>query len=284
MKIGDFMRASAVLELVRPHNCVLAGLAVLAGVVVAAGEAHSLQIALAFAAAFAICGAGNAINDYCDRKIDAINRPWRPIPSRRLKVSEALKISRGLFIVGIVLAALVNLPCLGLAALNSVVLVVYSGELKRRGLVGNLAIGFLVGSTFLFGGLVVGELLAVGILAVMAGLSTVGRELIKDIQDMRGDRAIGLVTFPLQHGKRATAALATVFISAAIALAPVPYALGLFSMLAYLTPVTVAVAFFIASAVVILENRKVWATKRASLGCKIGMGLGLLAFLAGAIV
>jgi hypothetical protein len=54
-------------------------------------------------------------------------------------------------------------------------------------------------------------------------------------------------------------------------------------MLAYLTPVTVAVAFFIASAVVIMGDQKLWAAKRSSLGCKIGMGLGLLAFLVGAL-
>jgi len=195
------------LELIRPLNCLLAGLAVLIGAIVAGGGELPYVAGVAFAAAALISGAGNAVNDYFDKDIDAVNRPHRPIPSGMLSARTAVTLGSGLFGVGVVLAALINLPCLALAALNSAILVIYSAELKRRGLAGNLTIGYLVGSTFLFGGLAVSEISVVGILAIMAVLSTVGRELIKGIEDMRGDRKLGLRTFPLRYGAGKAAVL-----------------------------------------------------------------------------
>jgi len=282
--------------LVRPWNCILAGLAVLVGVFIAGKTFHFngelvgidwtfyefVRAALAFAAAALITGAGNTINDYFDRRIDKVNRPDRPIPSGRIKAPEALTISQTLFIVGIFLTVFVNVACVLLAALNSLMLAFYAAGLKRRGFAGNLVIGYLVGSTFLFGGLVIGEIQAAGILAAMAALSTVGRELVKGIEDMRGDRASGLSTFPVRYGARKAAALAAAFIAAAIVLAPLPRILDIFGPV-YLWVVTASIIAFVWSAALILKSQKPKAAGSASLGCKIAMGLGMLAFLAGAV-
>ena len=279
------------LELARPLNCLLTGVAVLIGAVVAL---HRLDMPgevalLAFAAAALVAAAGNAINDYFDRKIDRINRPWRPIPSGRVKIGEALAFAQILFVLGILLALFLNPYCFLLAALNSLVLASYSWRLKREGLVGNLSIGYLVGSTFLFGGLAAGipgespfipkELL---VLVFMAGLSTMGRELIKDIEDMRGDQRLGFRSFPLCHGARNAAVLAALFIGAAVALSPIPYWFGLFGW-AYLVFVVPSIAVFISAIATIARKQNPKSAKRASLVCKIAMGLGLLAFLAGVL-
>ncbi|MCS7131889.1 MAG: UbiA family prenyltransferase [Hadesarchaea archaeon] len=295
------MRLPASLELVRPHNCLLAGSAVLMGFIIAARSCSvpltqaPLAAALAFAVAAIVCAGGNAVNDYCDREIDAINRPERPIPSGRLTPQRALGMARYLFIIGVILAIPLGAPCILLAALNSLVLVLYAAELKRRGLVGNLTIGYLVGSTFLFGGLaagelkgmgaaslVAGELRAVSVLAAMAALSTVGRELIKDIEDMKGDRELGLRTFPIDRGAKSAAALAIAFIATALALSPLPYALGLFGP-RYLAFVSASALAFALAALMIARDQRRRSAARASTTCKIAMGIGLLAFLAGAI-
>jgi geranylgeranylglycerol-phosphate geranylgeranyltransferase len=281
------MRLPASLDLVRLHNCVLAGIAVLVGMIVAVASSDIMlhQAAFAFAVAVLVCAGGNATNDYYDRKIDRINRPERPIPSGRLKARDALLIGGGLFTIGIVLSILLGVPCIVLAVVNSVVLAFYAAALKRLGLVGNLIVGYLVGSTFLFGGLAAKnapKLQALGILAAMAAVSTVGRELIKDIEDMKGDSKIGLKTFPLSYGPRVAAALAIVFISAAIVLSPVPYLLNLFGIY-YLTLVMISVIIFIGAAIIVAREQKPTVAGRASLACKVGMGIGLIAFLVGAI-
>ena len=129
------------------------------------------------------------------------------------------------------------------------------------------------------GPIIPGELL---VIVLMAALSTVGRELIKAIQDMLGDRKLGLKTFPLTHGAKKAAVLAMIFIGAAIALSPLPYVFGIFGWY-YLVMVVFSIAAFMAAAFTIARNQETTAAKKASLTCKVGMGLGLLAFLLGVL-
>jgi len=289
------MKTSPLLELVRPMNCAITGVAVLIGAVVTIGSTTGslnvplLLLTIPFLAAAFVAGGGNAINDYIDRGADKVNRPKRPIPSGKIKAKDALNWSRGLFIIGIAFSAFVGVYCFALAAINSLVLIAYSWVLKRRGLVGNLSIGYLVGSSLLFGGFAAyflydaplpAELL---LLVLMAALSTVGRELVKGIQDMPGDKKMKLGTFPLKHGAENAAMLAIVFMAAAIAIAPVPYFLGIFGW-EYLALVAVSIAAFVAAAGIITRSQDTKSAGLASLGCKVGMALGLLAFLAGAFI
>ena len=275
------MTLPAALELIRPHNCLLAGLAVVVGAIVSAGGGPPSSAVLAFLVAALVCGGGNAINDYFDREVDAINRPARPIPSGRLSANHALLIACLMLACGSLLAISINPACFALASFNSLLLVFYTGELKRMGLVGNLTIGYLVGSTFLFGGLAVGPLGAVGVMASMAALSTIGRELIKDVEDMPGDRELGLRTLPLTHGVKVTTLLAVAFIVAAIWLSPVPWWLGMLGR-AYLALVLVGIVFFVAGVILAVKEPMRFASS-ASLACKVGMGFGLLAFLVGVL-
>lgn len=276
-------KLSAIIELIRLHNCALAGAAVLVGLTVALGGGiPPIPAALAFAAAALISGGGNAINDFWDRKIDEINRPGRPIPSGRVTPQEALFLAWWMFAAGIFLPYFLNPWSFSLAVINSLLLASYAAKLKRRGLAGNLTVGYLVGSTFLFGGLAVGRPEVVSILAAMATLSTAGRELIKDIEDMRGDREVGLETFPIRHGARKAGVFAVALIALAIALSPLPYSLGLLDW-KYLALITAPVAALAWSGAMILRDQAPGVAARASLVCKIAMGLGLLAFWVGAL-
>jgi geranylgeranylglycerol-phosphate geranylgeranyltransferase len=289
---------SARLELVRPLNCLFTGVAVVIGGIVAAGGATvpGWVFLLAFCVAALIAAGGNAMNDYFDRDIDKVNRPERPIPSERLTAKEALETAQILFVVGIVFSIFLGNPyCFALAGLNSVVLIAYSGVLKRRGLPGNLAIGYLVGSTFLFGGLATsvwrayyeyppGPLIPTGllILVLMAAFSTLGRELVKAIQDIPGDKRLRLRTFPLRHGRKKAAGLSIAFLLVAVVMSPIPYLQGIFGepYVYFLIP---SIVSFLSACAIIAVNQKPQMAGKASLACKSGMVLGLLAFLVGAL-
>ena len=278
------MKGKAILQLIRPHNCVLAGVGVLIGGIIAVGGLPPSEIAFAFVAAFFVAAAGNAVNDYADRELDAVNNPERPIPSGKISPYDALFSSRILFAVGIVYAALTwRWSCLVLALINSGLLAYYARSLKKKGLIGNVTISYLVGSTFLFGSLAVGRFETVGIMAAMAAFATAGRELVKDIEDVRGDKESGSESFPLKHGKKQAAGLATVFTMVAISLTPLPYVLGTFGSL-YLYIVTVPVLSFVVGMGLIIKSQTKKAANRASLAYKVGMGLGLIAFLVGSFL
>lgn len=280
-------KLSAGLKLIRPMNCLLAGIAVVIGAFVAGGKADWYFYMLAFLTAFKISGGGNAINDFFDRKIDEINRPDRPIPSGKIKPAEAVKISKIFFLAGLAAAALMrNIPCLLLAGFNSLVLVAYSARIKRAGLLGNIAIGYLVGSTFLFGGIALypfrSEFLPASLLllVLLSFFSTVGREIIKSIQDFEGDKRLGLETFPIKYGKRAGAAAASVFVLVAVLLSPLPLAYGVLGT-GYVLFLPISLLAFITAVGEIVKSQTKKSAARASNYCKLGMFFGLLSFLAG---
>jgi len=284
------MEVRPIFKLIRPHNCILAGIGVLIGSTIALEDISLTltqityyRLTFAFLTAVLVSGAGNAINDYADRELDAVNNPERPIPAGKISPSKALLARRILFSVGIVSAALIgNLFCFLLAVVNSGLLALYASRLKREGLVGILTISYLVGSTFLFGGLAAGGFQTVWILAAMAGFSTAGRELIKDIEDIRGDKESEGESFPLKVGGKKAAALAIILTGIAIALTPLPYWFGLFGEL-YLVVVAVSIAVFITGMITIGKNQSKKSASRASLIYKVAMGFGLAAFLLGAL-
>jgi len=181
------------IRLLRPGNAVMGAIAVLVGgflVLSRLGYPQGLLINLLMAmlAAFLILGAGNAINDYFDIESDRVNRPKRPIPSGQVGKRKALAFSIMLFLIGIALSGFINWVCFAIAVINSLILIAYSLELQDRILWGNIAVSYLVGSTFLFGGAATGNLTLPLLLMLLAGLSNLSREIVKDLEDIEGDR------------------------------------------------------------------------------------------------
>ena len=84
----------AYVQIMRPVNCLMMGFGVLVGSVLAESNVLMFRwqnLTYGFVAGFALTAASMAINDYVDRKIDAINEPKRPIPSGLMKPREALQ-------------------------------------------------------------------------------------------------------------------------------------------------------------------------------------------------
>jgi geranylgeranylglycerol-phosphate geranylgeranyltransferase len=263
------------LEILRPFNCLMAGAAAIIGLLIAGGF-DAMASVLIFLSVFLITGAGNAVNDYYDRDIDAVNRPDRPIPSKRIGPAAALNYSLLLFAAGCILAGLVNQICLAVAALNSVLLFFYARNFKATPLVGNLCVAYLTGSTFLFGGAAQG-ISGMEANLVPAGLSflaTMSREIAKDIEDMEGDRKGGAKTLPILAGEKISAALAAAFALAGMVLSYLP-PFGT----AYLLIVTAADLFLLSSVWKIIKGDASGSQK----ALKMGMAVALLAFLAAAL-
>jgi len=253
----------------------MAAAAAIIGLAIAGGLEPGAT-ALIFLTVFLITGAGNAINDYYDRVIDAINRPKRPIPSGRVSAQAAFNYSLALFVAGCLFAGLVNQICLAVAAFNSVLLFLYARNLKATPLAGNICVAFLTGSAFLFGGAAAGSagLLANRVPFLLSFLVSMSREIAKDIEDMAGDRAGGARTLPILAGERASAVLAAAFVLAAVVL-------GFFAPFgrAYLAIVVVADLFFLLSVLKITRGDATGSQK----ALKKGMAVALVAFLAAAM-
>lgn len=255
------------------------GLALAGGLDTGTGQAAMTSAALISIAVFLVTGAGNAINDYYDREIDAVNRPQRPIPSGRIPPQSAFLYSIALFIAGCMIAGFVSELCLMLAAFNSLLLFLYARSLKATPLAGNIAVAFLTGSTFLFGGAAAGP---VGLLEnrtpfMLSFLVSMSREIAKDIEDMRGDQKGGARTLPILAGERPSRALAGAFAISAVALS-LCSPMGGANIMIYMAIVAAADLLFLDSVRRIAGGDATAAQK----ALKKGMALALFAFLAAA--
>lgn len=259
----------------RPLNCLMAGLAAIIGLFIAGGWDIGPAV-LIILAVFLITGAGNAVNDYFDQKIDAVNRPGRPIPSGRVTPRSALIWSLVLFIAGCILAGLLSWLCFAVALTNSALLYFYARNLKTTLLIGNICVAYLTGSTFLFGGSVYGIMGMRSALIPfwLSSLATMSREIMKDVEDIEGDRSDGARTLPILAGENLSGALAMIFALAAAAMSYRPEFGD-----AYLAIVALADLFLLASVWKIIKKDPS-GSQRA---LKLGMAVALVAFMAAAL-
>ncbi|WP_227380238.1 geranylgeranylglycerol-phosphate geranylgeranyltransferase [Haladaptatus halobius] len=235
-------RVGGLIELTRPGNAIASGVLTFTGAFVAEGSGILSHLGASSAATITTIlatGAGMAINDYFDRDIDRINNPERPIPRGAVAPRTVLVFSVILFVIAAGFALTLPPVAMGIAVVNLVALVTYTEFFKGLPGVGNLLVSYLGGSTFLFGAAAVGQLSpAVGVL--LAALSTFAREVIKDVEDLAGDREEGLNTLPISIGRRPALLIAMAVLLIAMLASPVPYFIGTFGM-AYLVLVTPAV-------------------------------------------
>ena len=221
----------APVELTRPGNAVAAGVLTFTGAFVSGGVAAApAAVAAAVIATVAATGGGNAINDYFDRAIDAVNQPDRPIPRGAISARGALAVSVALFAVATVAALTLPLIAIGIAVVNLLALVAYTEWFKGRPAVGNALVAYLTGSAFLFGGAAVGDPLGAGVLFLLAAVATLTREIVKDVEDIDGDRQEGLRTLPIVIGRKPALWAGIIVLLPAVAASAVPYLDGTFGL------------------------------------------------------
>ena len=223
---------------------------------------------------FAMAG-GNALNDYYDREVDLINHPDRPIPSGKVSPKNALIFGLFLFLLAIVFSALINIWTFIITILAEIAMFSYEAKLKNKGFVGNVTISILVGLIFVFGGAIFNDILRISIFALMAFSSNLGREIVKDIEDIEGD--INRQTLPKKIGEKNAGIIASTFFILAVGLSPLPYLCLGFSIY-YMLSVLISDAIFIYVAIIHFKN-----PTRGQKGAKLAMVMGLISYLIGGL-
>jgi geranylgeranylglycerol-phosphate geranylgeranyltransferase len=225
-------KLGGLVEMTRPVNSVMLGLAILVGAAVTGGASilgSPLTLILSFVTGFCMTGAAMAINDYYDREIDVVNEPGRPIPSGRVTPGEAVALSVVLSVVGLGASYMMSLSVTLVAAFSWVVMMLYSAWGKRTGFPGNLMVSACISLPFIYGGLITGSILSSLYFSLIAFLSNTGREVTKGIVDVEGDRDAGVNTVAVSKGPRAASVVASAFYVAAVASSLIPPVLRLVS-------------------------------------------------------
>ncbi|MCK4545929.1 MAG: geranylgeranylglycerol-phosphate geranylgeranyltransferase [Candidatus Eisenbacteria sp.] len=227
------------LRLTRPANLLIAGISV--GVGAAVSHCASAEtVCPAIASAILIAAGGNAINDFFDRETDRVGKGNRPIPSGQVTAGGSVLFAGLLFLLGWVLSFRVGNGGFALVTCWVVLLVLYSSHLKRTGFAGNVVVSGVSASAFVLGGFAGLDPLRSLIPAVLAFLFHLGREIIKDVQDERGDAKAGVRSLAVQLGSEKALAIAAVVFGVLVGATLLPFALGYYNAI-YLVMVIIGV-------------------------------------------
>jgi chlorophyll synthase len=164
-----------------------------------------------------LTGYTQTINDFYDRDIDAINEPYRPIPSGAISIPQVITQIVVLLAAGIALAygldqwAGHTFPTITVLAIGgSFLSYIYSApplKLKKNGWLGNYALGAsYIALPWWAGHALFGDLNStIVILTLLYSLSGLGIAVVNDFKSVEGDRQLGLKSLPVMFGVPAAA-------------------------------------------------------------------------------
>jgi 4-hydroxybenzoate polyprenyltransferase len=152
-----------------------------------------------------IAAAGYIINDYYDVKIDFINKPQRVVVGKSITRRFAILFHVILSGLGILAGLYLSLRIFAINLISVFLLWLYSNNLKRLPLVGNFTVALLTGLSVYLVDIYYRQTNATVIIyAVFSFFMTLIREIIKDMEDLKGDNTFGCKTLPIMFGIRKT--------------------------------------------------------------------------------
>lgn len=162
-----------------------------------------------------VCGTSQAVNDWYDRHVDAINEPGRPIPSGRMPGRSGLVVAILWTLLSLAVAQTMGPWVLGGAVIGLALAWAYSApplRLKRNGWWGNSAVAICYeGLPWLTGTVVMSGAAPSWRVFLVAGLYSFGAHGIMTLNDFKsvgGDRRMGIRSLPVQLGEFNAAAMA----------------------------------------------------------------------------
>jgi geranylgeranylglycerol-phosphate geranylgeranyltransferase len=296
-------KLKAIWELMRLEHGLMLFIAILIGSLISQKTLFNnlnlpiLNIFLTFFTALFLEASTFALNDYYDLEIDRINkRIDRPLVRGDLSPKTALNLFFLLFPLGLLCSYFVNMTCFLIALITALISVLYDAKMKKIKLIGNFYIAYIMAIPFVFGGAtVIGNnefsLGAINpviyIIALIAFLVGLGREIMKDVMDFEGDKRQGVKSLPRYLGVRKSNGIAAIFYLCAIALSFPPFFLISFGI--YYQNITYFILVFITDTMLLSTCLQLFFKKQPNMKFQrkytlIAIFIGLLAFLVGTFI
>jgi chlorophyll synthase len=250
-----FPEPAAMLQLIKPITWFPPMWAYLCGAVSSGASPNGQWLLVILGVILAgpiVCGMSQAANDWCDRHVDAINEPHRPIPSGRIPERWGLGIAVAMSVLSLFFGAQLGPWGFGATVLGVLSAWAYSVEpirLKRSGWWGPGLVGLSYESLPWFTGAAV---LSAGapstqivVIALLYGIGAHGIMTLNDFKALEGDRQMGVNSLPVTLGPERAARLACWIMA-------LPQAIVIALLIAWDKP-------FYALAIAVLLAAQVWA-------------------------
>ncbi|WP_293441833.1 chlorophyll synthase ChlG [Planktotalea sp.] len=250
-----FPEPAAMLQLIKPITWFPPMWAYLCGAVSSGASPNGQWLLVILGVILAgpiVCGMSQAANDWCDRHVDAINEPHRPIPSGRIPERWGLGIAVAMSVLSLFFGAQLGPWGFGATVLGVLSAWAYSVEpirLKRSGWWGPGLVGLSYESLPWFTGAAV---LSAGapstqivVIALLYGIGAHGIMTLNDFKALEGDRQMGVNSLPVTLGPERAARVACWIMA-------LPQAIVIALLIAWDKP-------FYALAIAVLLAAQVWA-------------------------
>ena len=224
--------AEGFLQLIRPANSIMIGFAVIVGIAVTSHQyqqVFTMKALLGFLTGFLLSCFSMISNDLYDINVDRINQPARPLVSGSVSIASA-KIAAALFLIAGIAASIPLGPVnFGIASIFAFIAWFYNYRGKKLGLFGNSLVALSLAIPYIYGSAILGNYsINLGyLLALTSFLAGIGREVLKGIADVEGDKAGRAKTVAIIYGIQTAKAVVVAFFILAAASSTLPVALGL---------------------------------------------------------
>ena len=289
------------IQLTRPVNMLICGLSVVCGGILGGKpldrfwdiisflfthintnlQSWELRTLSGAVSASLILAAGNAFNDVMDLHCDKINIPHRPIPSGMVTPAKAVIFAVILALAGIILSLPLGIPGITVALCAVALLAAYDTKLKGVPLAGNITVAILGGLAFVYGGIAGNSIGRALLPAAFSAFFHLGRELLKDAADERGDLSSGLNTAATTWGKETACLFASTVLMILAVFTVSPFTFGFFGV-SYFLVITVGVwPVLLYASVSPLRDSSEKNLRRISRLLKMDMPVGIIAIIVG---
>ena len=277
------------LFLIRPANSIMVGLAVIVGIAVSSPSGRqflnleTLTSMLGFITGFSISAFSMVTNDVYDYAVDRVNQPTKSVASGRISLRSAKLYSIPFLVIGLASSSLIGSLNLGIAVIFAFIGWYYNYHGKKLGLGGNSLVALSLAIPYIFGSIALGNY-AVNLaylLALTSFIAGLGREVLKGISDIAGDKIRNIKSIAISYGvEKAKVAAAVLFILAVVS-SSFPILAGVLGkgLLAYSVLVLITDGVFCYLAVETLRSKLESDSRRLKKIALGGMLLGLLAYL-----
>lgn len=290
------MKFKAVIEIIRPINCLMGALTVIIGILNTRTGVSLLNLILNLIIGvityILIAGSGMVINDIYDIEIDKINRPERPIPRGDLSLKEAKFLYVGILIIGILLSSIHSL-LLNLGFLNIIVASffgfigwLYAAYGKKSGFFGNIIVSVSFSIGLIYGAILNGRIIPIYIyfFFLTSFFLLLAREIVKGCEDIEGDKREGVKTLAIKIGIQKALYISIICDLLAIIFFILPIFTNIINRWAFLISMLFGLAIVIIALILsIISDLKKKSFSRISLLLKVGAFGGLLAFVIASI-
>jgi len=188
-------------RIVRPFNVSIAILVVIVSLKLIKEPLCEPQSVIAIILIATLTAFANVLNDYLDRELDKYTHPKRPIVLGEVPARVALVISVTLGFISLFLAYLLGAQTFFFVSFLILLIYLYNHRLKKFPFIGNLSVGVIAGSAFLLASTFTSKWTDLLFPFILAFVFHVGREFLKDLDDLKGDLKFELKTLPVILGE-----------------------------------------------------------------------------------